>query len=43
MWTHTETPLPDWGYNQQEINGNKNAMEKTALWFVDDLMPDEGE
>lgn len=41
LWTHTETPLPDWGYNQQEVNGNKNALEKTALWFVDDLYPDE--
>jgi len=39
MWTHTETPLPDWGFNQQEINGNKNALEKTAIWFIDDLYP----
>ncbi|PWN50026.1 putative PMT4-dolichyl-phosphate-mannose--protein O-mannosyltransferase [Violaceomyces palustris] len=39
MWTHPE-PLPEWGYKQQEINGNKNAMEKTAIWFVEDLYPD---
>lgn len=40
LWTHTETPLPEWGFNQQEVNGNKNALEKTGLWFVDDLYPD---
>ncbi|KDN48450.1 glycosyltransferase family 39 protein [Tilletiaria anomala UBC 951] len=40
MWTHAE-PLPEWGFQQQEINGNKNALDKTALWYVDDLHPDE--
>lgn len=43
MWTHTETPLPEWGFAQQEINGNKNTLEKTAMWFVDDLYPDASE
>ncbi len=38
MWTHPE-PLPAWGFQQQEINGNKNALDKSALWFVDDLHP----
>lgn len=42
MWTHPE-PLPDWGFKQQEINGNKNVQEKTALWTVDDLYVDESE
>lgn len=42
LWTHTETPLPDWGFNQQEINGNKNALDKSAMWYVEDLYPDEG-
>ncbi|SPO48220.1 probable PMT4 -dolichyl-phosphate-mannose--protein O-mannosyltransferase [Moesziomyces antarcticus] len=38
MWTHSEA-LPDWGFKQQEVNGNKNAMDKTCLWYVDDLVP----
>lgn len=38
MWTHPE-PLPSWGFEQQEINGAKNAMDKTCLWYVDDLTP----
>lgn len=37
MWTHRK-PLPDWAFKQQEINGNKNALEKTATWYVDDLV-----
>ncbi|PWN31975.1 putative PMT4-dolichyl-phosphate-mannose--protein O-mannosyltransferase [Meira miltonrushii] len=41
VWTHTETPLPEWGFNQQEVNGNKNALDKSAVWFVDELYPDE--
>lgn len=42
MWTHKK-PLPDWGYQQQEINGNKNSQEKTAVWFVDSLVAGEDE
>ena len=40
MWTHKK-PLPDWGYKQQEINGNKNAQDKTATWFVESLVAGE--
>ncbi|KAI9749432.1 MAG: hypothetical protein M1815_002539 [Lichina confinis] len=36
MWTHT-TPLPDWGYKQQEINGNKNVAQSSNIWFVEDI------
>ena len=36
MWTHT-TPLPDWGYKQQEINGNKNAQQASNIWYVEDI------
>lgn len=42
MWTHKK-PLPDWGFKQQEINGNKNAQEKTATWYVDSLISAEDE
>ncbi|CAO1631310.1 unnamed protein product [Sympodiomycopsis kandeliae] len=41
MWTYSETPLPDWAFKQQEVNGIKNVNEKTTLWFVDDLEPDK--
>ncbi|TBU37009.1 O-mannosyltransferase [Dichomitus squalens] len=40
MWTHPKQ-LPDWAYKQQEINGNKNVNDKTAIWFVDDIVADE--
>ena len=36
MWTHT-TPLPDWGFKQAEINGNKNLMKSSNLWYVDTI------
>ncbi|TVY57849.1 Dolichyl-phosphate-mannose--protein mannosyltransferase 4 [Lachnellula cervina] len=36
MWTHT-TPLPDWAYKQQEINGNKNLAQSSNIWYVDDI------
>jgi len=37
LWTHT-TPLPDWAFKQQEINGNKNPSEKSATWFADSII-----
>lgn len=40
MWTHPKQ-LPDWAYKQQEINGNKNINDKTAIWFVDSIVADE--
>ncbi|XMA10698.1 hypothetical protein WAI453_003489 [Rhynchosporium graminicola] len=36
MWTHT-SPLPDWAYKQQEINGNKNLAQSSNVWFVDSI------
>ena len=29
--------LPEWGFGQQEINGNKNMKEKGNLWFVESI------
>jgi dolichyl-phosphate-mannose-protein mannosyltransferase len=43
MWTHNKPLLPDWAFKQQEINGNKNAQERTAIWYVDEIMQDERE
>lgn len=39
MWTHPEQ-LPDWAFKQQEVNGNKNPAEKSATWFVDEIIAD---
>lgn len=40
MWTHSKQ-LPEWAFKQQEINGNKNPTEKTATWYVDEIMATE--
>ncbi|KAG6334600.1 hypothetical protein ID866_4494 [Astraeus odoratus] len=37
MWTHTKQ-LPDWAFKQQEINGNKNSFEKSATWYIDQII-----
>lgn len=42
LWTHAKA-LPDWAFKQQEINGNKNAQDRTATWFVEDIIADESE
>jgi len=42
LWTHTKQ-LPEWAFKQQEVNGNKNPTEKSATWFVDDIIADECE
>ncbi|KAK1809003.1 Dolichyl-phosphate-mannose--protein mannosyltransferase 4 [Friedmanniomyces endolithicus] len=35
MWTHhTLAPLPEWGFKQAEINGNKNLQQSSNIWFV---------
>ena len=41
MWMYPKY-LPGWAYKQQEINGNKNINEKTAVWFFDSIVADEG-
>ncbi|OZJ04054.1 hypothetical protein BZG36_03562 [Bifiguratus adelaidae] len=38
MWTHQDKPLPEWGHGQQEVNGNKNVLDRTNLWFVSDVV-----
>lgn len=37
IWTHRK-PLPDWGFNQNEVNGNKKLGDSGSLWSVDDIM-----
>ncbi|QGA20015.1 hypothetical protein EYB26_007715 [Talaromyces marneffei] len=36
MWTHT-TPLPEWGHKQAEINGNKNTLQSSNIWYVEEV------
>ncbi|KAI9652552.1 MAG: hypothetical protein M1829_001512 [Trizodia sp. TS-e1964] len=36
MWTHT-SPLPEWAFKQQEINGNKQIPQTSNIWYVDDI------
>lgn len=36
MWTHGKK-LPEWGFGQYEINGNKNMYEGTNNWFFDEI------
>ena len=40
VWTYPGSELPEWGFRQQEVNGNKNALDKTATWVVDEVRPD---
>lgn len=37
LFTSKKSILPKWGFDQQEINGNKNVKEPTNLWFVDEV------
>lgn len=36
MWTHSK-PLPEWGFKQQEINGNKQITPSSNVWLVEDI------
>jgi len=42
LWTHPKA-LPEWAFKQQEVNGNKNSEERTATWFVDEIVIAAGE
>ncbi|EPX72905.1 O-mannosyltransferase Ogm4 [Schizosaccharomyces octosporus yFS286] len=37
MWSDPK-PLPDWGFNQQEINGAKNILSGPIFWMFDDIL-----
>lgn len=30
----------DWVFGQQEVNGNKNVVERLIFWFVNDIVED---
>ncbi|TFK73757.1 glycosyltransferase family 39 protein [Pluteus cervinus] len=41
LWTHPGA-LPEWAFKQQEVNGNKNPVEKTAIWYIDEIIARQG-
>ncbi|ANB13845.1 Pmt4p [Sugiyamaella lignohabitans] len=39
MWTHDDKQLPaEWASGHYEVNGVKNVHERTATWFVDEIV-----
>jgi len=41
LWSHRDQ-LPDWAFRQQEVNGDKNPMDRGATWYVDEIIAGEG-
>lgn len=39
LWTY-KSKLPDWAFGQQEVNGNKNNLDKSNIWYVDEILED---
>lgn len=42
MWTHSGQ-LPEWAFNQQEVNGRKEIADKSTIWYVDNIIENAGE
>lgn len=38
MWTHNDEHLPDWGFNQQEVSGNKKNVDTANTWTIDAIV-----
>ncbi|KAG7697556.1 hypothetical protein KL930_000390 [Ogataea haglerorum] len=38
MWTHDDELLPEWGFNQQEVNGNKKVGDADNYWTIDSII-----
>lgn len=38
LWTHNDEFLPEWGFNQQEVNGNKKIKDNGNVWTVDSIV-----
>ncbi|SSD58651.1 probable Dolichyl-phosphate-mannose--protein mannosyltransferase 4 [Saccharomycodes ludwigii] len=38
LWTHNDVLLPDWGFDQQEVNGNKKITDPENTWFFDQII-----
>lgn len=38
MWTHDDEHLPEWGFNQQEVSGNKKNLDTSNTWTIDTIV-----
>ncbi|SCU78886.1 LADA_0A08350g1_1 [Lachancea dasiensis] len=38
LWTHNDVFLPDWGFSQQEVNGNKKIVDPENSWMIDTIL-----
>lgn len=38
LWTHDDKLLPDWGFEQQEVNGNKKVQDPENSWYVNSIV-----
>ncbi|KAH3673172.1 hypothetical protein WICMUC_003856 [Wickerhamomyces mucosus] len=38
LWTHNDVLLPEWGFQQQEVNGNKKIVEDANTWLFDEII-----
>lgn len=41
MWTFPGQ-LPEWAFQQQEVNGKKEVNDKTAVWYADEIIATQG-
>ncbi|SCU91697.1 LAME_0E13498g1_1 [Lachancea meyersii CBS 8951] len=38
LWTHNDVLLPEWGFKQQEVNGNKKLVDPENSWIMDTII-----
>ncbi|CAI4052218.1 hypothetical protein N7582_005396 [Saccharomyces uvarum] len=38
LWTHNDTLLPEWGFEQQEVSGVKKAESFENNWIIDQIL-----
>jgi dolichyl-phosphate-mannose-protein mannosyltransferase len=40
LWSHPEI-LPEWAFGQQEVNGDRKALDMPSTWWVQQVIADE--
>jgi dolichyl-phosphate-mannose-protein mannosyltransferase len=38
LWTHNDKTLPEWAPDQYEVNGNKNILETSNIWYINEIV-----
>lgn len=38
LWTHNDELLPEWGFSQQEVNGNKKIVTSENNWYINEIV-----